>query len=481
LIVSTQDTFREIFDQAPVGIAQVSFEGKFLEVNRRFCQMTGYSRDELLATDFQHVTSRDDLRADLKALAGFASGDLETYSNEERYVRKDGLTIWARVSVSLRRDADSGKPLHCITVVEEISVYKRAEELRRKAEEMFAVAFRQMPIATAIISLKDGRFVDVNESFERFTGYSRQDAVGSASTHLNLFIESSVPNEILDTVITGGRVRGWERRIRNKDGKIGWALFSADRIETDGEPCLIWAALDITDRKRLESELREMGGRLLNAQDEERKRIAGELNDGLGQSITAISYEACQLARKTPGQLGLSLQSICAKAQDVAARIAILSQNLHPSGLDYTSLPWAIQGLCRQFTDSDGLHVAFSHQGVPPSLSHEIGVGLYRIVQEGLKNIVEHSGTREAWIELRSDGSEIHLALWDKGRGFNPSSTRAGLGLLTIQERCRRLNGSLAIRNHHGTRIEAQIPLPGPEPYLFDSLTGIEPENRNIL
>jgi signal transduction histidine kinase len=162
------------------------------------------------------------------------------------------------------------------------------------------------------------------------------------------------------------------------------------------------------------------------------------------------------------------LQTIRAKIQDVAAGLAVISQSLHPASLDYTGLPWSIEVLCRRFTHLHGLNVDFKHEGVPASLPSDAALCLYRIVQEGLTNVVEHSGTRKAWIELTGDGREVCLALWDQGVGFDTATVRSGLGLLTMRERCRRLKGEITIQCERGTRIEARIPLEQPEVSLFD-------------
>lgn len=456
-------------------MAHVSLEGKWLEVNRRLCEMTGYSRGELLGSSFQQITHPDDLADNLDALAKLASGELESYSTEKRYIRKDGRTIWVKVSASAMRQPEPDESLYLISVVDEITEYKRAQEMRLKAEEKFSKAFRETPMVIKLVSLRDNRYLEVNEAFEKFTGYSREEAVGRTPLELNLWVEPAKRQEMLETILAGRRIHGRENKFRTKDGRIRTALYFVEQIDIDGEPCLLAAVLDITDRKRLETELQELTGRLIEAQDEERRRVAAELTDSLGQSVTVISMEACQLARSTPGALGRDFQSLCAKIQDIASGIGILSQSLHPAGLDYTGLPWAIECLCRQFTHVYGLQVAFKHEGIPSSVSPEIALGLYRIVQEGLRNVVQHSGTRQAWIELVCDGRSIRLHLWDKGVGFN-SSAKRGLGMLTMRERCRRLNGRLDIHHEKGTRLKVQIPLADPEPDVFYSSLDLSAE-----
>jgi PAS domain S-box-containing protein len=455
----THDTFRAIFDYAPVGMAHVGLDGAWLEVNQRVCEITGYSRDELLNSNWQEITHPEDLNGNLDALAKFISGEFQGFSFEKRYIRKDGVVIWVKISCSLVREEANQAPTCLITVIDDITEFKLAQERRLTAEEKWSKAFRQTPLSTVLFNLRDQRFLEVNDAFVTFTGYSRQETIGRTTGELHVFVDPAASREIIDAVVAGNHVRGWERPFRTKDGRTGSALFFADQIEIDGEPCIIGAALDITERKRLETELQELSGKLIKAQDEERRRLAAELTDSLGQSVTVINFEASQLARKAKDDYGPELHTLAAKIRDIAAGIEIVSQSLHPSGLDYTGLPWAIEGLCRQYTHLYGLQVAFKHEGIPSSLSADVALCLYRIVQEGLNNVVRHSRKREAWIELASDGPSIRLKLWDHGVGFDVDSVKAGLGLLTMRERCRRLNGRFAIHIQDGTRLEAQIPL----------------------
>jgi PAS domain S-box-containing protein len=123
---SSEARFRGIYEQAAVGIAIVSLEGTWVEVNARLCEITGYTRDELLGLTFQQVTYAPDLDADLEYVRRVRAGDLRSYTMDKRYVRKDGSLVWIKLSVAAIRD-DEGPPLGFISVVEEIEDLKRAE------------------------------------------------------------------------------------------------------------------------------------------------------------------------------------------------------------------------------------------------------------------------------------------------------------------------------------------------------------------
>jgi PAS domain S-box-containing protein len=461
------ETFRAAFEQVPAGIGVADAAGNYLFVNQRLCDFTGYSRDELIGINFAELTHSDDLPGCLNAMGKILSGDIPGYSIEKRFLRKDRSAAWGKLSVTLFHDGTPNAPLQLIAIVDDITEYKLAQERQLNAEEKCAKAFRQTPMAIMITSCIDHRYLEVNEAFERLTGYSREEAIGHTPFDLNLWCNPEQRYQLAKSALEGKDVQG-EYQFRTKGGGVLTALGFAEPINVDGEPCVLAAAMDITERKRLETELQELSGCLIKAQDEERRRIASELTDSLGQSIAAVSFEVSHLAQSSQGECGRRLQTISARIQDVAAGLAVISQSLHPSSLDYTGLPWSIEVLCRRFMHIYGLSVDFKHEDVPASLPPDVALCLYRIVQEGLENVLEHSGTLRAWIELTSDGRGIHLALWDRGVGFDTATVRSGLGLLTIRERCRRLKGDIIIQSEHGTRIEARIPLDPSQGSLFD-------------
>ena len=137
----SEGRFRGTFENAAVGIAQKDADGRFLRVNETYCQIVGYSREELLQRTFQEITHPDDLAAELERYTPLMRGDLSSYSLEKRYLRKDGSLIWIDLSVSLQRDA-AGRPDYAIAILQDISQRKRLEEETRRARETAEAANR---------------------------------------------------------------------------------------------------------------------------------------------------------------------------------------------------------------------------------------------------------------------------------------------------------------------------------------------------
>ncbi len=135
-LARSEQRFRAIFEQAAVGIAEVGLDGRWLMANQRLCDILGYGREELAALSFQDATHPDDLEAGLALVRRTLDGELDSYSQEKRYLRKDGATVWVNLTVALVRDAD-GTPAYFISVVEDVSPQKEAEQkLRRTVDAL---------------------------------------------------------------------------------------------------------------------------------------------------------------------------------------------------------------------------------------------------------------------------------------------------------------------------------------------------------
>jgi diguanylate cyclase (GGDEF)-like protein/PAS domain S-box-containing protein len=177
-----QELFETAFSQAPIGMALIGLDGRWLKVNRAVCAITGWPEGELLGRTFQDITHPEDLEADLAQIQRLIAGSISGYQIEKRYLTRTGSHLWALLSVSLVRDA-AGQPRHFISQIEDISQRKRAEECLREAE---AEARLQRDHATAIIAsmhegyafTSDGEIKEVNEALCRLTGFSRTDLVG---------------------------------------------------------------------------------------------------------------------------------------------------------------------------------------------------------------------------------------------------------------------------------------------------------------
>lgn len=253
-------------------------------------------------------------------------------------------------------------------------------------------------------------------------------------------------------------------RMLTSDGCVVWVKNLVSVVREDGRPSRMYGfMIDISERKRAEEALRDLGGRLIAAQEEERRRVARELHDDLNQRLALISRELEQLGQKIPKPLRKSVQTLEKQASEVSTEIHRLSYRLHPAKLDYLGLPSALASLCKEVTESGGVKVQFHQTGFPASINRDITLCLFRIAQEGLRNCVKHSGAESARVVLTKTQQAVQLSVSDNGCGFDTSSEvmEKGLGFLSMKERLHPLGGEIKIYSSplRGTRLEVMVPL----------------------
>ena len=159
----SEERFRQMFEQMAVGFSLANVEGHFIRVNERFCRMLGYSREELLACDFQSITYSPDLPADLALTRRVFAGEIDSFSMEKRYVRKDGSLVWVNLTVALARDVQN-EPLYTISVIEDISLRKQTEDaLQRSQAELQALnaVLRERLAFESLVTALSARFVNL--------------------------------------------------------------------------------------------------------------------------------------------------------------------------------------------------------------------------------------------------------------------------------------------------------------------------------
>ena len=219
-------------------------------------------------------------------------------------------------------------------------------------------------------------------------------------------------------------------------------------------------------RKRAEEALQHLSGRLINAQEEAGRRLARELHDDVSQRLAVLAIEAGKLEQQshyTPELIHGKLQGMREQIVKLAGDIHRISRQLHPSILDDLGLVDAMRSECHRFSDLEGIPVKFTADRFPEETPKDVSLCLYRVTQESLRNIAKHSKATDARVTLTRKSGSVFLSVEDAGVGFEPAKARVmpGLGLASMEERVRLINGSLSIHSApgKGTVIEIQAPL----------------------
>jgi len=220
---------------------------------------------------------------------------------------------------------------------------------------------------------------------------------------------------------------------------------------------------ELTKEREAEERLRDLGGRLISAQEEERRRIALELHDDLNQRLALLSVELDQIVQRIPEvqrDVRMSIQNVRARAHDLSSAIQKVAHQLHPSMLDQVGLSDAVRRLCEEMARHHEIRITFRDRGCPHHLSKEITLCLFRIVQESLQNVIKHSGSQEAAVVISATARVVRLSVSDAGKGFDLHSAKAksGLGLTGMTERLRSVGGEISVlSNERGTKIRVSI------------------------
>ena len=227
-------------------------------------------------------------------------------------------------------------------------------------------------------------------------------------------------------------------------------------------------AVVVEEREQGRRVERELSKRLISEQERERSRIASELHDDICQRLALLSLEL-QGASRDENHLGTvtkqRLEGVRLHCSEIASDVQLLSHELHSAKLDYLGIATAIRGFCREFGEQQEVSVEFMERNVPKSVSRDASLCLFRITQEALHNAVKYSGAKRFWVELTGTGDDVRLEVKDAGIGFEVKDANriGGLGLVSMQERVRAVNGRFYIESKPGTgtRIIASVPVAG--------------------
>ena len=263
----------------------------------------------------------------------------------------------------------------------------------------------------------------------------------------------------------GGAEYNVEYRVNTRNAGVRW-IRSLGRFEfEDGKPKFLrGVSVDITKRKLAEEAAHDLSRKLINAQEKERARLARELHDDLSQSLALLSIQLQGLGRdrNDPKLLQQDVAGLTTQIQQLSADVHRISHELHPAKLQQLGLSAALRGFCREIGSAHGINIQFEDRDAPRDLPADIALCLYRIAQESLQNVAKHSGAGIVNVNLGSSEGDIYLSVSDNGCGFDPEATKAreSLGLVSISERIRAINGTVSIESviGAGTKVEAIVP-----------------------
>ncbi|MBX3652296.1 MAG: PAS domain S-box protein [Burkholderiales bacterium] len=240
----------QTFEQAAVGIVRTDLDRRIISVNRKFCEMTGYAKEELLGTLLRRISHPDDRSRDAAARLRLLAGETDHVQTERRYLRKDGEPIWVRRTTSLVKDLASGSANY-IFVIEDITA-------RKNAEDSYQATFNMAPVG--IMHTSFGReILDANPRACEILGYSREELLKMTTADILTpdYLETDRPHYLQQMLKGEMRIFRSQRPYRRKDGSTVWTDRSVSLVrDSAGEPLYLLRMMeDISERKRIEDAL----------------------------------------------------------------------------------------------------------------------------------------------------------------------------------------------------------------------------------
>jgi len=494
--------FRSMFDNAAVGVAVMSLDRHITQINQIASRLTGYSAEEIVEIDPSMLAVEADRYIDRELFAELIAGQRDQYTVEKRYIRKDGSIFWGRVNFSAVRGKD-GKPLYTIGMIEDITEEKEAARTLAESEARFRTLYDSAEMGIVLVDLgtegtlplDESRFnqlvanQQLNPAMQRMFGYSAEELQNIPIAELiypeDLGLDAREFRQLLTGEIDSFRS---EKRFVRKDGSVFWGRLSDSLARTaDGAPRMVIGIIeDITEEKRaaeklaaqeaeyrtlLEQRIAERTTELNLANERlrekaaqdavaaERTRLARDLHDAVTQTLfstTLIADVLPDIWEMNQNEGKRRLEEVRQLTRGALAEMRTLLVELRPNALVEVPLPTLLRQLTEALIGRSRMNIELSAEG-ERKLPADVQVGLYRLAQEALNNVVKHAKASQAVVSLRM-GETVRLTVADNGAGFDPSTVTADhLGLKIMRERAEAIGAKLTIDSEPGEGTQISV------------------------
>jgi PAS domain S-box-containing protein len=351
----------------------------------------------------------------------------------------------------------------------------RAEQSLRANRQLLEKTLHSLRSAVFIVNGDTMVIEECNPATTQIFGYTRDEVIGrtTASLHANEAMAEQFASHLHSAVEDKGFLSDFEFKMRRKDGTVFPTEHSMMPIRNEVGRLVSWVSVvqDITERKRVGEELRQLPWRIIEAQETERLRVAREMHDGVNQVIASVKMRLRKVESQV-GTLNPAAREILARCDNLLVQALEenrrIAHNLRPSDLDELGLAAACRNFCKEIQARTNLTVKCIIAPLGQRLPPAVELNLFRIVQEALTNVEKHAQARTIRLRLSFQGDSVVLRIQDDGRGFAPRRPRAGkgkwrgIGLTNMRERALSSGGTCEVLStpKKGTTISVRIPCP---------------------
>ncbi len=481
--VRAERQYETVVRTALDGFWLVDLDGRFLDVNDAYCNLTGYCRTELLAMRVADVEARQTAPETVQHLQQVVAEGSDRF--ETRHRCQDGRIVDVEVSARYL-DAEEGR---IYVFLRDITERKQAaaelarhrdhleEQVRERTAALreskkFADAVENAIPGTFYVWTEEGELIRWNKTYEERYGYSGDEL-------RTMSVDDWFDGEDLQRAVDTFKLcfdkgeSSCEAVAIAKDGRRIPSFFTARRLEIDGQRYLVGFGLDITERNRAQQQLlasredlRRLATELSMVEDRERRGFASYLHDQIGQELAVLRMRVDELAVTVdPEQIAQAVVSIRDLIDRTISDTRNLTFDLSPPILYELGLVPAVEWIGERISDQHGLAFSFVDDGQTKVVSLDLGPLLFRAVRELLLNVVKHGHATRVELTISRRDDMVRIVVADNGVGFDTSQlvaqgTSRGFGLYSIRERIAVLGGSLTMNSAPGTGTRATLVAP---------------------
>jgi PAS domain S-box-containing protein len=339
----------------------------------------------------------------------------------------------------------------------------------KECERKFLKALQECPLAVTLTSAIDHRYIEVNNTFERVSGWKRNEVIGRTPFDIDIWVDPSDRVAFVKRLLSGDTVRNLEVRARLKNREVWIGLGFAALIEINGETCVLSLISGITDfkeaeeAKQAEVTLSSMARRLIQAQEEERASVAHELHDYVdGLLLLSMNLDSVRQHFPYP-ERNEQIAETSRQIEDLAMEIQNLSHRLHSSKLEYLGLAVAAASFCKNLSDQKKVEIQFASEGIPEHLPQDVSLCLFRVLQGAVEIALSHGGSQSVEVSLGGGSKEVYLTVRDSGISFDVDNAANAprIELAIMKERMNLVDGEFSVQSQRGrgATIQARVPL----------------------